>query len=411
MRAEEIRVDKIIVEPVYDYNDRDDVETLLSRHHPLGSKKAIGRRMSYVASYQGYWLSVLMFDAPVARNHMRESRIGWNGSQVKERKQHIANNSRFLILPKFTGVENLASKILSLVSLRISQDWQKHYGIALLALETYVDPEHNKNTGVCYEAAGWENLGYSSGYQAYGAERTHSKYYFLKALNRDSYAALSSDVPHALLTGIKNVSGVSNNNFVLDAKRIDLKKLQGYLAKIKDPRKKSGQRYEFKAILSLVISAMFSGYTQYRQIADWIRKIPGQDLVRFGMPGDRHPQETTIANLISSIDPTELESVLRQWLLETFDNNKIKTLLLDGKALRGTSNDAVKQECFLNVMIKELGIVINHQPTNKGAGEKATARGVIETDSMFENKLVIADAIQTDKTFIELLEKKTVNIS
>ena len=101
----------------------------------------------------------------------------------------------------------------------------RRYGIPLLVVETYVDPEHNDNQGTCYTAAGWENLGYSSGYQAYGKERTHPKLYFLKALNSNSYGALRSEIPHALLTGVKDVSGKSNSNYVLDASKFNLKSL------------------------------------------------------------------------------------------------------------------------------------------------------------------------------------------
>ena len=103
----------------------------------------------------------------------------------------------------------------------------------LLALETYVDPDQNDNQGTCYIAAGWEKLGLSTGYQEEtGGERTQGKWYLLKSLNPKSYEALRSELPHALLTGVKEVSGKSNNNFVFDATKLNVKDLQMALAAV-----------------------------------------------------------------------------------------------------------------------------------------------------------------------------------
>ena len=404
-----INLDKIKVEPVYDYFERADVSSVLSRCHPLGDRKAIGARIAYAASYRGEWLGVLLFDQPADRNKHREARIGWNSTQVVERRKHIANNSRFALLPKYQGVANLASKILSLVCARISEDWRKQYGVALLAVETYVDPSHNDNQGTCYTAAGWEQLGLSSGYLKTDGERTHGKWYFLKALHADSYRALSSDIPHALLTGVKDVSGKSNNNYVLDAAKIDLKGLQKVLSQIKDPRRRQARKYELVPLLSLCICAVVSGYTQYRQIADWISKLPLKERVRFGLPADHLPHETTISNFLSGIDSEQLRAVLTNWLLTTFNSKKIKTISLDGKAIRASSSQTHEQHGFLNVFAHELGIVINQIPTAKGGAEKIAARKILKNDQLLDNKIILADAIHTDAEFVKTIVKKTPN--
>jgi len=402
-----LEFEKLKVNLVTNYFDRADAETLLSRHHPLGAKKAIGARLCYSVSYRGEWIAILLFDGAVKRNKRREACIGWGDTQRENRLQHVANNSRYLLSPLYAGTKNLASKILSMVTGRISADWLRRYGIPLLAVETYVDPEHNGNTGTCYTAAGWENLGYSTGYQARGEERTHSKWYFLKALHKDSFAALRSEIPHALLTREKEVSGKSNNNYVLDASKFDIKALQKDLSAITDPRGKQGRRYRFVPLLSLCVAATISGYTQYRQIADWIAKLPGADRARFGLPGDRVPDESTVANFLRKIDPVQLQSVLSNWLLNTYKKNvDFSTVLLDGKALRATSSDANEQKAFLNVFANEIGIVIEHKPTAKDGREKFTAREVLQSDINLEGKIVLADALHTDRAMLEELKKK-----
>lgn len=408
----EIDFGKLKAKPITDYFERADAETLLSRCHPLGAKKAIGRRLCYSVSYRGEWVAILLFDTAIKSNKHREARIGWSAEQRDERLGHVANNSRFLVVPRYQGCKNVASKALSLVTERISADWLKRYGMPLLAVETYVDPEHHGNSGTCYTAAGWENLGYSTGYQAEGQERTHSKWYFLKALHKDSFAALSAPIPHALLTGVKSVSGVSNNNYVLDASKFDIKALQKDLVQIKDPRGKQGRRYRFIPLLSLCIAAVISGYTQYRQIADWIAKLSGPERAKFGLPGDRVPDETTIAYFISRIDPAQLQTVLSRWLLKTYKKNvDFSTVLLDGKAVRATSSEASEQRAFLNVFANELGIVIQHAPTQKGGGEKITARDILRTDIDLNGKIVLADALHTDRQMLREIEKKTLHMS
>lgn len=176
----EIELNEIKVRPATTPHDIDDVDMVLSRQHPLGSKKAIGRRMYYMAMHKRDVVAVMIFDAPSDFNRMRDSEIGWSTEQCKERRKHIANNSRFLVGKHYEKIPNLASKILSLVAERISRDWLRRYGVPILALETYVDPDYNDNQGTCYIAAGWKRLGLSSGYQETGKERTSGKWYFLE---------------------------------------------------------------------------------------------------------------------------------------------------------------------------------------------------------------------------------------
>jgi len=405
-----IDLSKVRVEPVTDYQEREYLGDLMSRQHALGDKKLIGQRLVYGAYYRGDVVGVLYFDKSVDRNKYRDQEIGWSASQRKERKKHVVNNSRFLICSEYEGTKNLASKLLSLTANRLSSDWERQYGLPILAIETYVDPDRRGNIGTCYEAAGWTNLGYSSGFQNKGGERTHSKWYFLKALHKDSFLALRTDIPHALLTGVKPVSGESNNNFVFDASKIDLKSLQQGLSSVKDPRRKQGQRYEFLPFLSLCVSAVLSGYTQYRQIADFISKLPAETRVKFGLRGDLVPSETTISYFLRGIDGESLQQALTAWLLETFGDIG-NVVSLDGKSIKATSKDLKEQSKFLNVYASELGIVINQVPCSAGAGEAKSAQKVVKEDKNLEGKIILADALHTNAELVGEIQKKTPRTS
>ena len=387
-----------------------EIETMLSRQHPLGCRKAQGKRLYYAIVHEDEWIGALLFDGAVYRNKLRAEEIGWTTEQENARREHICNNSRFLICSEYRGTKNLASKVLSLVGKRISDDWLRRYGVPLLAIETYVDPEHNDNQGSCYIAAGWKQLGFSSGFEGSNGERTHGKRYFLKAIHKDSYAALRSEIPHALITGVKPASGVSNNNFVLDASKFRIDELKKALSGVDDPRTTRGTRYPFVAFLALCISAVASGKTQYRQIADWIKNLGDPLRGQFGFRPNLIPCEGTVGNFLRSINPEQLQSVLSKWLINTYPEvANGKSLAIDGKALRGTDSVTSKQVSVLNVLANDMGIVIEQLPTKKGAVEKATARDFAERAEDLEGTCVMGDAMLTDKKLVDVLGKKKPN--
>jgi len=72
----------------------------------------------------------------------------------------LTNNTRFLILP-WVRVPHLASHILSLITRRLSRDWQAKYGHPIHLVETFVERE--RFAGTCYRAAGWVSVGATTG--------------------------------------------------------------------------------------------------------------------------------------------------------------------------------------------------------------------------------------------------------
>src|ERR1700687_2854660 len=91
---------------------------LLDEHHYLGSVKAVGERLHYVATdaqdqWLASWLALLVFSAPAKHLKHRDQWIGWSPAQRHRRLSLVTNNSRFLILPE-RSVPNLASKVLRL---------------------------------------------------------------------------------------------------------------------------------------------------------------------------------------------------------------------------------------------------------------------------------------------------------
>lgn len=72
----------------------------------------------------------------------------------------LSNNARFLILSWIRST-NRASRVLALISRRLSDDWQARYAYRPVLLETFVD--NPRSTGTCYQAAHWQYLGDTQG--------------------------------------------------------------------------------------------------------------------------------------------------------------------------------------------------------------------------------------------------------
>lgn len=137
------------------------VSHLLAQYHYRGFNGAVGENVQYLArDVRGRELAVMVFGAAAWKVAVRDEFIGWTGEQRQERLGAIANQQRFLILP-WVQVAHLASHLLALATRRLSADWQSRYGHGLWLIETFVERE--RFAGTVYKAAGWLELGTTTG--------------------------------------------------------------------------------------------------------------------------------------------------------------------------------------------------------------------------------------------------------
>jgi len=132
----------------------------LQRYHYLGCPVPFGAHLRYWVQHDGRELACLLWTSPAWRMQARDAWIGWSENERRRHLQAIVNQGRFLILP-WVRVQGLASKILALSARRLSDDWEQHYGLRPLLLETLVDAARFR--GTCYRAANWIHVGQTSG--------------------------------------------------------------------------------------------------------------------------------------------------------------------------------------------------------------------------------------------------------
>jgi hypothetical protein len=132
----------------------------IQRYHYLGHQPIPGAQLRYIVRAAGQVIALLSFGASAWKTKPRDEFIGWTHEQRPRTLHLVVNNARFLILP-WIRCRNLASRVLSLISRRLPQDWHARYAYRPVLLETFV--EKPRFTGTCYKAANWLYLGDTQG--------------------------------------------------------------------------------------------------------------------------------------------------------------------------------------------------------------------------------------------------------
>ncbi len=132
----------------------------IDRYHYLGYQPLPGAQLRYMARVNGRVLALLGFGAAAWKTAPRDGFIGWTAPQRERRLHLVVNNARFLILP-WVRCRNLASRLLSLATRRLAEDWQQRYGYRPVLVETFVVTPRFRAT--CYKASNWIYLGETQG--------------------------------------------------------------------------------------------------------------------------------------------------------------------------------------------------------------------------------------------------------
>ena len=133
--------------------------TMLQDEHPRGAGPLVGRQLRYLIGSEHGWLGGIGFASAALHLDARDRWIGWNLETRQAYLERVVGMSRFLIRPS-VRCKNLASRILSMVTARVAQDFNARYGYEPWLIETFVDESLR---GTCYQAANWIQIGSSRG--------------------------------------------------------------------------------------------------------------------------------------------------------------------------------------------------------------------------------------------------------
>ena len=170
-------------------------QTLIRDEHYLGAALPPGRRVCYLVKSESGILGAISFSSAANKLKAREEWIGWTNEERQQQLDCIVNMTRFLIR-KNVKCHNLASKVLSMATKAVVEDFFEDYGFKPLLAETFVDSE--KYAGTCYLAAGWEKIGLTKGRgwnDRHTTAKLSKKIIFVKPLQDDFRAQLTITQP------------------------------------------------------------------------------------------------------------------------------------------------------------------------------------------------------------------------
>ncbi len=133
---------------------------LMESEHPLGAGPLVGRQLKYLISSRHGWLGGFGYGASALQLADRDAWIGWNHEQRQNYLHTVIGMNRFLIRPG-VGCTHVASKVLSMSTEVVADDFEKRYAYRPVLIESFVDT--SQYTGASYKAANWIEVGTTKG--------------------------------------------------------------------------------------------------------------------------------------------------------------------------------------------------------------------------------------------------------
>ena len=153
--------------------------------------------------------------------------------------------------------------------------------------------------------------------------------------------------------------------------------LSSFLFKVKDHRRKQGQRYQLGHILLFAILAIMSGADSYRKVHVFIETHYTTLDELFALNWKGIPAHTTIRYIIQGVSSTELETCFRDYAAELTANTDGKRLVaFDGKVLRGSFDHFKDQRAIqiLSAFLTNSDIILAHEEIAEKTNEIPTAQ-------------------------------------
>ncbi len=289
-------------------------DRLVGAHHYLGFRGLFGRSLRQVATLGPAWVALVGWQAAALKLTARDEWIGWTLEQQLRRLHLVVQNARFVILPAYQGVPNLASRVLGQSLRRLSGDMQREHGHSVLLAESFVD--RAKFAGSCYRAANWRSLGFTGGYARQpGAQpqwRHHGqpKEVLVYELEAQARVALSQPEEDPAWQGPQRSEPPPAS---------ELRSMFDCLAEVADYRCARGRRYGLRTVLVLAMAARLCGYrgvTAFAQFAALLNQSQRQALECFFSPSRKcytTPSITTFHNILSRLPAQTLEQAVAAW--------------------------------------------------------------------------------------------------
>jgi len=181
-----------------------------------------------------------------------------------------------------------------------------------------------------------------------------------------------------------------------------------YLKKVKDFRRKQGQKHPLWFILLIVILGLMAGHLGYRALGDFA-KFQRHSLTKyFSISSGQVPSYSTIRRATMRIDWADLIEIFNQWASQLIvSNDEPEWLAIDGKSLKSTvKNYGGHQQNFvsmISVFCQENGLVLHlAKIENKHQSEIHQVQDIARNPAL-KNKVFTLDALHCQKQTVNLI--------
>ena len=309
-----VDVRAVTVRPTFGAHEHRHWDRLVAVHHYLGFGGLFGKGLRHVATLGSTWVALVGWQAAALKLTVRDRWIGWTLEQQLQRLHLVAQNARFVLLPGFQGVPNLASRVLGLSLRRLAGDMQREHGYGVLLAESFVD--RARFAGTCYRAANWRSLGFTGGYArqpgAVPEWRHHGqpKEVLVYELEADARAALGQPEEDPAWQGPERTA---------PPPAPELRSLFDCLGEVEDYRCARGQRYRLRTVLVLAVAARLAGYRGVTACAQFAALLDPSQRAAVGCfySPSRHcyttPSIATFHNILAALPPETLEHAVAAW--------------------------------------------------------------------------------------------------
>ena len=308
---------------------------LLNEQHALGARRAKGRSLyQVVCNEQGQWIALILWTGAFWHLSPRDQWIGWDAITRTERLQLIVHQARFCILQQARDA-HWASAILAAALRDLPTQWEETFDYRPLLVETFTDPE--THAGTCYQAGGWEAVGFSRADGKHYADlypgAIRPKKLWIKALDPKARAKLcAAELPVAQQAGVAAHAAAR-----CPLKAAEVTSLYEIFCTLPDWRKR--KFYLLGAVLTLIALGLLRGAVHLSAIVRTAQKLSQaqrkQLRLRFkkGTKFRSVPSYDVFREVLHGVDLQILAQRLTQWM-QSHSGQLPRTLAVDGKIIR-----------------------------------------------------------------------------
>jgi hypothetical protein len=388
-------------------DELEEYRALIAKHHYLKSSGSAGDTLRYIAEVDGQKVALLSWGGAAYRLKPRDEWIGWGIALRKTRLKLVVQNRRFCMLVPAGQHPNLASQVLGACLRRLRDDWFERFGYKPLIAETFVDPQYAKGTS--YKATNWQPLGMTAGSGRHAADfyqkHDRPKHLWCIELARNARLLLSDS---ALLPADCQAAVQGHLVKGTEASATTCQSLIEAFATLEDPRARSGKRYPQKQIFGILALGLLCGCEHLQAIVllgkslsqKQLKALGGWQRKKTGMY--EAPAYNAYYNLLGQTDTEAFDRTLFAWLAR-HEGNLPKDLALDGKVLRGTSDENGRRLSLVALIERNsqrpIGQaacrVIEGNEESKQEGELTASRRLLEQCPTQDHATITADAMFT----------------